>query len=100
MRKFIERRRRGFFGWLFLLVFWAFNAFMLWVLFVGLSGNAATYAKLASDAERSGHAAGTAIGVTMIMTFWALGAVILGLAAYFTRGRREMIEVQVEPAGR
>lgn len=94
VRKLVERRRRGMFGWVFLLMFWGWNALMALSLFAGLADNAGTYRTLATEAERTGFAAGTGIGVMMILMVWALGAVILGLAAYFTRGRRELIEME------
>jgi len=93
-RRMIEKRRRGFFGWIFLLVFWAFNALMAFSLYAGVSGNAQKYQVLKSEAERTGFAAGTGIGIMMILMTWAAGAVILGLLSYFTRGKREMIEVE------
>ena len=95
MKKYIERRRRGVFGWIFLLLFWGWNGLMGWALFAGLSKNSEAYVRLTSDVERAGAAIGTAIGSSMVLTIWALGAIILGLAVYFSRGRREMIEVEV-----
>ena len=92
-RKLIEKRRRGFFGWLFLLMFWGWNVLMAFALFAGLDKNVQHYGKLATEAERQGYAAGTGIGVMLILIAWAAGAVILGLIAYFTRGRRELIEI-------
>jgi hypothetical protein len=92
-RKLIEKRRRGVFGWIFLTLFWGWNLLMGASLLAGLSGNAEQYATLTSEAEKVGYAAGTGLGATMILLTWALGAVILALAAYFTRGRRELIEI-------
>lgn len=94
VRKLIEKRKRGFFGWLFLLLFWGWNALMAVALVAGLVGNADQYAKLATEAQRQGHVAGTGIAVMMILMMWAAGAVVFGLLAYFTRGRRELIEVE------
>ena len=93
-RRMIEKRTRGFFGWIFLLIFWGFNALMAAWLIVGMSGNAEKYQTLTSEAARTGHAAGTGIAFMMILMVWALGAVIFGMLAYFTRGRREMIEIE------
>ena len=94
-RKLIEKRRRGIVGWIFLLLFWGFNILMLVALFSGLSQNAADYKTLANEAERQGHAAGTGLGIMMLLMTWAAGAGVLGLLVLFTRGRKEMIEVQV-----
>ena len=90
----IERRKRGVFGWIFLILFWGFNAVMAVSFFGGLSGNSAQYATLASDAERAGYAIGTAIGAGMILTIWVMGAIILGLFVLLTRGSKVIVETQ------
>lgn len=81
-RRLIEKRRRGIIGWIFLLIFWAYNALMLYSIAVGVASSGA-----------SGASAGFAIMVWLV--FWAAGAVILGLMAHFTRGKREMVETEV-----
>lgn len=91
-RRMIEKRRRGFFGWIFLLLFWAWNALMVAWLFTGVGATNCT--QYASDAARSGCAAGTGVAMIAILLVWALGAVILGMLAFFARGRRELIEVE------
>jgi len=80
MAKLIRRevRRRGFFGWLFLIVFFAFNGLMLWWL---VEYWALIHDKLTTGGEamRGGAATGSAIGTGAILMVWALGAVITGL---------------------
>lgn len=92
-KRMIEKRRRGFFGWIFLLLFWAFNAFMLYGLFSGVGENAKRSAALAESSSRLAHDVGTGIGLMLVLIVWAAGSVILGLMAYFTRGRQEWIEL-------
>lgn len=92
-RKLVEKRRRGIAGWLFLGLFWTWNVLMVVWLVAGLGENASKYEQLTSEAARTGHAAGTGIAFIMILLVWALGAIIFGLLAYFTRGRRELIEM-------
>lgn len=87
-----ERHKRGFFGWIFLILFWGFNGLMAYATFAGLSGNAEQMAQLTSDAEKTGYAAGTAIGASFILIIWAAGALILGLFVMFTRGRKVITE--------
>lgn len=94
-KKWIEQRKRGFFGWIFLLIFWGWNLLVV----VGLAD---TFAKpelncdlVRNVAERQGCQAGVGLGFLMWLMLWAAGAVVFGLLAYFTRGRREMIEVDV-----
>lgn len=88
----IEKRQRGIFGWLFLILFWGFNALMLFALFAGMSDNSTDYQALTSEAEKAGYAVGTAIGAGLILMFWAAGAVILGLFVILTRGRKVIVE--------
>ena len=85
------RQRRGCFGTAFLVVFWLWNAFMLWALFSGLA-NVSNPNSYDSAAERAGAAIGTTIGVTMILVIWGAGTLILGLMVLLTRGRTEIVE--------
>ena len=87
-------RKRGFFGWFFLLLFWTFNALMAlwaWVAFsvicdqyVGASGQF-------GDARQAGTVIGGTIGGAVILFLWVAGAVILGLLALLTRGRKTVV---------
>jgi hypothetical protein len=43
---------------------------------------------------RSAHDAGAGLGVMIMLVFWAAGAVVFGLLAHFTRGKRELLEVE------
>lgn len=90
----IERRKRGIFGWVFLILFWGFNAVMAVSLVGGLSENSTQYATLATDAERAGYAAGTAIGAGLMLTVWVMGAIILGLFVLLTRGSKVVVETR------
>lgn len=88
-----EIRKRGFFGWVFLLLFLAFNALMAawlfsyWATISGLETH--------GSAEQAGHAIGATIGSGVILFFWVAGAVILGLIAMLTRGRKTIITEDV-----
>ena len=88
-----EVRKRGFLGWIFLLLFIAFNLLMLawlvgyWSMLGGMQPG--------SDAEEAGRAIGGAIGSGMLLTVWALGDIILGLFVLLSRGRKTIIEETV-----
>jgi hypothetical protein len=86
-----ETRKRGFFGWIFLVVFLGFNALMIgWLItYWNLIGDALSSG---SEAARAGSAIGATIGTGMILFFWMAGAVITGLLALVTRGRKTYIE--------
>ena len=91
-----EKRVRGFFGWVFLVVFWCFNALMAFGFFSGVSGNVQQAENLGSDAERAGYAVGTFLGAGMILSVWVLGAVLLGIFVLLTRGKKVIVEVASE----
>jgi hypothetical protein len=86
-----EVRKRGFFGWIFLLIFLGFNALMaLWLLTYW--SNIGGALSSGSEAGRAGAAIGVTIASGVIFFFWAAGAVITGLLALLTRGPRTYIE--------
>jgi Na+-driven multidrug efflux pump len=87
-----ERRKRGFFGWVFLILFFIFNALMLYGTVAGLAQTGEQIGQAATEAERAGATIGTAIGVSMILIVWAAGALILGLLVMLTPGRKVIIE--------
>jgi hypothetical protein len=97
MAKLIRKviRKRGFFGWIFLIIFLGFNALMIgWLIsywnVIGASVSSG------SEAVRTGSAIGATIGTGVIFFFWMAGAVITGLLAVVTRGRKTYIEEIVD----
>ena len=89
-----EVRRRGFFGWVFLVIFLAFNAFMaawMYAYWSSISEVAAT-----SEAAKTGKIVGVTIATGILLTFWAMGSVVTGLLALLTRGRKTIIEETIE----
>jgi hypothetical protein len=83
-----EIARRGFFGWLFLIVFWGFNLLMAgWLIsYWHVLGQMQT-----APNEAAGHAIGSVIGTSIVVLFWVAGAVVFGLLAMLTRGRKTVI---------
>lgn len=89
-----ETRKRGFFGWVFLLLFLGFNALMaVWVIsyWVQLSD-----LKTLSEAERTGRAIGGTIGTSVLLGIWVAGDIITGLLALLTRGSKVIVEEVVQ----
>ena len=91
-----EKRQRGVFGWIFLLLFWAFNGLMLWWL-VWAFGIMARGGGDQSEAAQAGRAIGGFISTTMIFSIWGAGALILGLFVLLTRGQTVVIEETHQP---
>lgn len=88
-----ETRRRGFLGWIFLLLFLAFNALMAtWTI-----GYWAAIAPMTAggDAAATGAAIGATVGTGLILFIWATGAVILGVFVLISRGRKIIVEETV-----
>ena len=72
-------RKRGFFGWVFLILFLVFNAFMALLLF-------ALWAHPSGGSGRITN--GEVLGGGLVIFAWCLGSVILGLLALLTRGSK------------
>jgi hypothetical protein len=81
----LRKPKRTFFGqiikWLFIL----FNLLMLVWIIAGLSGGSDAVNNASSDAEATGAAIGTGIGVFFLLIVWGFGDLILGLFFLFTR---------------
>ncbi|WP_164937734.1 DUF4339 domain-containing protein [Bradyrhizobium guangxiense] len=86
-----EKRKRGFFGWLFLIVFLLFNGLMAAWLFSYWS-QVLPMTTNGSDAGRAGAAIGTTMGTGLILSLWTCGSLVLGLFVLFTRGRKVIVE--------
>ncbi|WP_418219794.1 hypothetical protein [Bradyrhizobium icense] len=86
-----EKRKRGFFGWLFLILFLLFNGLMVAWLFSYWSA-VLPMATTGSEAGRAGAAIGTTLGTGFIISIWTCGSIVLGLFVLFTRGRKVIVE--------
>jgi hypothetical protein len=89
-----ERYKRGIFGWIFKILFIAFNVFML-VAFSSTIWTMSHYAP-ADMYSNPGAALGLTMGYGLILFVWALASFILGLLSYFTRGKKVIIEEVIE----
>ena len=57
-----EKRQRGFFGWVFLVLFWGWNALMAWLMVLG-AGALNSLPETSDRAEQAGRALGGAPGL-------------------------------------
>jgi hypothetical protein len=78
----ITKHKRGFFGWIFLILFWAFQAAMAVLVYAN------TYA---ANSAANDEAAGALLflGAFAVIGWfiWLLGTVILGILVLATRGK-------------
>ena len=86
-----ERQQRGCFGTGILIVFWGWNALMLWWAISGV-GAMSGVPRADTEAGQAGQAIGFGIGLTMILVIWGAGTLILGLMVLMTRGRTVILE--------
>ena len=93
--RFTEKRQRGIFGWFFLLLFWGWQILMAYSVVMGLAGSGNDMARYTTEAERAGAAIGTTIGFSILLTLWAVGSVVFGALAFFTRGKKIIIQETV-----
>jgi fucose permease len=75
---YVEKRKRGFFGWLFLLIFIGWNVLMLLWMISALS-----------RPEAAGAAGGIAFFILLVI--WAVGSVVTGLLALVFRGSKTIV---------
>jgi hypothetical protein len=79
-----EIRKRGFFGWVFLLIFFGFNGAMaVWLFWY--------WRLISSEAEgaRAGGAFFGIIGSGILLFLWAAGALITGVVAQWPGEERK-----------
>ena len=83
--------KRSIFGHITRILFWGFNIFMIIWIFAGYN-SAIDGMENMTDAEATGAAIGTGIGVTLLVMIWVLGDIILGLFYFFTRPTRQLVK--------
>ncbi|PAU76548.1 zinc ribbon domain-containing protein [Halomonas salipaludis] len=81
----LRKPKRGFFGKLFKWSFILFNAAMVFWLFsyIGVIGESMNTSQ--NEYEQAGTAIGGTLGVGMLLVFWVLVDIILGMFVLFTR---------------
>ena len=81
----LKQPKRNFIGKVFKWLFILFNIFMLIWLIGGLQSTSEI--ESATQLEKDAHTVGIFLGVCVLMTFWTLGDIILGLLVLFTRSK-------------
>jgi hypothetical protein len=84
MATYKEVRKRGFFGWVFLLLFYGVNIWFAWAVMKGLA-NVAPHVNNPSysAAEQAGANIGLVVGFGSMLAMWTFAAVITGLLACY-----------------
>jgi len=89
------KNRRGFFGTVFLIIFWLFQGLMIWMIFINVGAGAEVMADCTSEEYSDACQAGAMIGSGIVAVtgwfVWILGTIILGLFALLTRGSRNTV---------
>jgi hypothetical protein len=87
----LVKRRRGFFGWVFLLLFLIFNVAMaLWVVGAWQASNDLA-SNTTDQAAQVGIAVGGFIAGAALLWIWLFGAIITGLLAFLTRSGKTVV---------
>ena len=84
----LNKPTRSFIGKIFKWVFILFNLLMFVIAFKACGGASEVYTSSTNEYEQAGAAVGTTIGMGLILIFWVLIDVILGLFVLFTRPKR------------
>ena len=84
----LATRKRGFFGWLFFLIFIAFNALMVAWLIAAIAIVPQPSSAVAAIAD--------SVGFGTILFVWVVGAVFTGAFALLTRSRPTIVEEHVD----
>lgn len=81
----LRKLRRGPFGLLAKWVLILFNLAMIALLFLHFGSVGEVMDGAASEAERAGAAVGGTLGLGLLLFFWVLGDIILGLVVMLTK---------------
>lgn len=82
----LKKPTRGFFGQIFKWLFIVFNILMVIFAWSAFDAAGEVISTAGSDeVAQAGAVIGSTIGVGMVLTFWAIGDIILGLFVLFTR---------------
>ena len=88
---YMEKRKRGAFGWLFFLVFILWNALMVLFLISMIISTNNFLQTVNAGAEGTGTAIGAGSSFLFLIIVWALGSVITGLLALVFRGNKTIV---------
>lgn len=83
--KQLRKPKRGFFGKIFLWLFYLFNVLMLLWLIGIMNVSSEISGKAVTEAQKAGAALGAGFAMTELMFTWAIGDIITGLLALMTR---------------
>jgi hypothetical protein len=87
----VERRKRGAGGRICLVLFWIWQVLMALFSQIGQDINA-------HQGQLYEDSAGTVLGTWFLLLVWGAGSVITGALAFFTRGPRRLVRMDVPDA--
>ncbi len=93
IKKTVTKHQRGFFGRIWQIVFWLFQALMIFFVVI----NFQSVGEVSNDCADAACEAGAVIGGGLVAVsgwfIWFLGTVIIGLLMFATRGKLVTYEV-------
>ncbi len=96
-KKQVVKHQRGFFGRVWQIIFWGFQALMIYSVFINVSAVGEVGSECSGEEFSAACQAGVAIGGGIIATLgwfvWFLGTVILGIFMFATRGKQVVYDV-------
>jgi len=81
----IRKPKRGVMGVVFKWTFILFNIIMAYALISGWMNVSDQVSSAQTESEETATAIGVFVGTGMVITFWAVGDIILGMFVMFTR---------------
>lgn len=90
----VEKRKRGFAGWLARILFWGWTLVMGAMFVIAFMAGGRTPAE--TEAEKVGSGLGILLASSVVFWIWALGALVLGIFVLATRGRKITVTETVE----
>ncbi len=85
------RGKLGFFGKVCRVLFWGWQALMVYWFLQYTHDVAPVVQSAITEAEKAGAGIGVGFAWAMILFFWLAGSVILGLFVLFTRGPKMLV---------
>lgn len=89
----IDREKRGIFGVIALTLFLAFNFFMAFLTWASVSSAVDIVGMQETGFDKAASSIGGGAFIGVVLFLWVFGAIILGIFALLTRGKKIITEL-------